>query len=199
MSSSQSASAVSTRSKTCPRPSGTAAGNSSANGHSASNTSAPRASSTNQRTRNRLHRSIAPASSSAPATTAPSRAPATLSPKSTFDGTRDGRVRLQRLHQQRQYRRREHRHRDRGQVGGWRAAQPSSAQKAQGQQKPERDVTRHVCRDVEACPVPGQRTPQELPGGDALIPPARERVQAGIDDQRRIGLGQGPRGGLVHP
>jgi hypothetical protein len=91
VSASQAASASSARSSTCPSPSGTEAGNSSATGHRASSTSAPREWAANQRSRKRLQRAMAPAFSSAKAISAPSQAPARFSKRSTLEATRIGR------------------------------------------------------------------------------------------------------------
>ncbi|MNV76885.1 hypothetical protein D3C71_1702680 [compost metagenome] len=84
-------SAASSRSSTCPRPKGTAAGNSSAIGHNANSTMAPLASATNQRPRKSLQRSMAPNRSSSAALKAPTKVPAVLSTRSRLDGTRRGR------------------------------------------------------------------------------------------------------------
>ena len=83
--------ASSTRSRTCPKPKGTAAGNNSANGHVANNTSPPRACSTNQRARKRPQREMAPIRSRAVAAMAPRHVPSVFKARSSLDETRAGR------------------------------------------------------------------------------------------------------------
>ena len=84
------AKASSVRSKTCPKPIGTGAGNNKAMGHSANKTKDPLASGQNQLARNRLQRSKKPNRSKVHAEIAPKKAPKVLSSQSTLDGTLAG-------------------------------------------------------------------------------------------------------------
>ncbi len=190
--SSTSASAASSRSHTCPRPKGRAAGNNSAQGHSASSTSAPRACGSNQRSRNRLQCDMAPRRSSSAASQRAQQRAGGVERQIHVGGHAPRQIDLQKLHAQRQQRPGQCRHRHG-------RARPARAQQGQRQQKAEGRVAGQVQVDVKPGPVRRRHARrEEHPGRDALLAPALEGKQAGKDDQRGIDERQGPGRCLVH-
>ena len=62
----------------------------------------------------------------------------------------------------------------------------------QGQPKSQRGIAPQIGEDIKAAPVGRDGRRQKRPGRQALIAPVVKRIEAGVDNQRRVDPGQGP-------